>query len=78
MIFFACIACAAWWNGALGCLLALAVLSQFLFAWQDFSYDKRIPLGEDDRQTIYLVAINYGLDKDSIVLRKTASGYFAD
>jgi len=75
MIFLAFIVIVGWWKTSIGILLATGVLAQFVFAWRDFVLDRTVPLGEDDRQTIYLVATNYGLDEDSMNLKRTQAGY---
>jgi hypothetical protein len=76
MIFLAVVAAVAWWRTSIGVLFAAGVFAQFVFAWREFVVDRTVPLGEDDRQTMYLVATQYGLDEDSMDLTKTPAGYF--
>jgi hypothetical protein len=64
-----------WIYPRLGLLLIGGVLAQFLHAWHDFTVDRSIPLGEDDRQTIYLVTTHNGLPHELIQVRKTKRGY---
>ena len=61
---------------ALGVTVAALVLSRFIFVWQDFEFDQSIPLGEDDRQSLYRIAVldNYGLDKNTVVFTKLENG----
>jgi hypothetical protein len=77
-IFVGCVAVLCWWSSTfVTTLLVATITAGFCLAWGDFVLDRSIPLGHDDRQTIYLVFTNYGLQGDSIVFRKTEAGYFA-
>jgi hypothetical protein len=65
-----------WWiYPAPGLLLVGGVIAQFVNAWHDFTVDRRVPLGEDDRQSMYLVATQYGLPDKLMDIRKTEQGY---
>lgn len=74
-IFFAFIAILGWLNRPLGAFLAASILMCFVLGWRDFVLDRSIPLGDDDRQTFYLVFTNYGLGKETLNMQKTATGY---
>ncbi|KZT05054.1 uncharacterized protein LAESUDRAFT_750764 [Laetiporus sulphureus 93-53] len=54
VIFLAPVAVLMWWNLSIGALVAAAILAGFVYAWHDFHVDLSVPLGEDDRQSIYL------------------------
>jgi hypothetical protein len=76
-IFCGCIAALGWWNRPLGALLTAGVGAGFFFAWGTFVLDRSVPLGKDDRQTIYLVLTNYGLKgRDVAGFRKTDDGCY--
>src|ERR1700722_503817 len=77
VIFCGFVATVAWWNQLVGGFLLTGIMAAFLFAWGDFVLDRNIPLGQDDRQTIFLVVTNYGLPDDSLVFQHTADGYLA-
>jgi hypothetical protein len=46
-----------YWRLDLGFSVLAVVLCLFWRAWSDFELDKDVPLGEDDRQSIYLVSM---------------------
>jgi hypothetical protein len=49
------------WRLGLGLSALAVVLCLFWRAWSHFELDKDVPLGEDDRQTIYLVSMAHTL-----------------
>jgi len=75
-IFFASIAIIGYFQMAVGVTLAVLVLSRFIFVWQNFEFDQSIPLGEDDRQSLYRIAMleNYGLDRNTVICTKAENG----
>lgn len=74
-IFFGFLASIWWIYPILGWMLIGGVVAQTANAWQDFEVDRSIPLGEDDRQTIYLVGKQYGLPDELMGISKTNQGY---
>ena len=50
-----------WWRPDLGLSTLVVVLCLFRRAWSHFELDKDVPLGEDDRQTIYLISMELSL-----------------
>ena len=50
-----------WWRLDLGLPVLVVVLCLFWKAWSHFELDKDVPLGEDDRQTIYLISMMHTL-----------------
>jgi len=46
-----------WWKLDLGFSVLVIVLCLFWRAWSHFELDKDVPLGADNRQTIYLVCM---------------------
>jgi hypothetical protein len=66
-IFCAVMVSLLWWNIPLGCVLAAGVLALFVQAWRDFEVDENIPLGDDDRQTIYFLLMDRRLDEQTAI-----------
>jgi hypothetical protein len=60
-IFLGFLASVGWVFPTFGLLLFGGLAAQFLYAWQDFVADPNVPLGADDRQTMYIVATQFGL-----------------
>lgn len=73
MIFLACLAILTWYSLSLGVFVGAGVLAQFMHAWGDFRLDRSVMLGEDDRQSIYLVCVKGGLE-DGVVIEQTEEG----
>jgi hypothetical protein len=68
-----------WWiYPTLGWMLIGGVVAQMANAWHDFVVDRTVPLGEDDRQTMYLVATQYGIPDELMGIRKTDKGYLVE
>lgn len=65
-----------WWRLDLGFSVLAIVLCLFWRAWSDFELDKDVPLGADDRQTIYLVSIVHTLGDGHRF--RTSHGSFVD
>ncbi|GLB44362.1 hypothetical protein LshimejAT787_1602920 [Lyophyllum shimeji] len=60
-----------------GVLAIGGIAAQAIYAWQGFEVDRSVPLGEDDRQTLYLVWKRY-LFVDALKgLTSTDQGFFA-
>ncbi|PBK68227.1 hypothetical protein ARMSODRAFT_1085529 [Armillaria solidipes] len=75
MIFFAFIVCVGTQHLPLGVTLAALTVGQSIIAWHDFSYDSEIPVGDDDRQSLYLIAVTLGCSK-SFTITQSPRGYF--
>jgi hypothetical protein len=68
-----------WWiYPTLGWMLIGGVVAQTANAWHDFEVDRSVPLGEDDRQTMYLIATQYGIPDELMGIRKTDKGYLVE
>lgn len=65
-----------WWRLDIGFSILVIVLYLFWRAWSHFELDKDVPLGGDDRQTIYLVSMMHTLG-DGYRFR-TGDGSFVD
>ncbi|KAK0451181.1 uncharacterized protein EV420DRAFT_1561310 [Desarmillaria tabescens] len=75
MIFFAFIVCIGTQHLPLGVALAVLTVGQSIVAWHNFSFDSEIPVGDDDRQSLYLVAVTFGCSKP-FMITESAKGYF--
>lgn len=74
-IFLAFIVTIGWVSPTFGLLLVGGLVAQFVYVWQDFMADPSIPLGADDRQTMYIVATQFGLS-GSADFSKKEDNYF--
>ncbi|KAF7421242.1 hypothetical protein PC9H_011763 [Pleurotus ostreatus] len=54
--FFVFLGSVVWWNLPLGLLLFSGVTAQIIMTWSEFAVDPNVPLGEDDKQTLYILA----------------------
>ncbi|KAK0488392.1 hypothetical protein EDD18DRAFT_1466316 [Armillaria luteobubalina] len=61
MIFFAFIRCIGTEHLLLGITLGTLTIGQSIIAWHDFHYDSQIPVGDDDRQSLYLITVHPSL-----------------
>ncbi|KAK0200572.1 hypothetical protein DFS33DRAFT_168115 [Desarmillaria ectypa] len=75
MIFFAFIVCIGTQHLPLGVTLAALTVGQSIVAWHDFSFDSEIPVGDDDRQSLYLIAVTFGCSKP-FTMTQSPKGYF--
>ena len=60
-----------------GWVVVGAFISQVCWAWHDFLPDRTVPVGEDERQTIYLLAKHTWLDGSSVRMQKVNGNYYA-
>lgn len=69
MIFIAFTFAVGYCNTSFGATLGAFVLARFIYVWQDFKFDRSIPLGQDDRQSMYMVAMmeDYGIREDTVI-----------
>jgi hypothetical protein len=74
-IFLGFLACVMWLNPMVGWMLVGGVAAQGVNAWWDFKVDRNVRLGEDDRQTIYLVLWGYGCADEYLEIGKKGEGY---
>ena len=74
-IFLGFLASVWWIYPMVGWMFIGGVVAQTANAWQDFEVDRNVPLGEDDRQTMYLVATQYGMPDELMEIRKMEGGY---
>ncbi|KAG9310820.1 hypothetical protein JVU11DRAFT_8673 [Chiua virens] len=57
LIFLASLVALLWYDRIFGLSLTSIVVSRLVWVWHGFKVDRRIPLGEDDRQSLYLVVM---------------------
>ena len=67
VIFLAFLAACLWWNLRYGTWAIAAVLAGTAYAWHDFRVDLAIPLGEDERQSLYLALTKVYLQDDFVM-----------
>ncbi|TFY56621.1 hypothetical protein EVJ58_g7527 [Rhodofomes roseus] len=73
VIFLAVLAVGAWWNLRYGTWVVAAMLARCVYVWHDFHVDLTVPLGEDDRQSLYLALTKVYL-RDNFVMRVPTKG----
>ncbi|KAF4568519.1 hypothetical protein EYR40_010073 [Pleurotus pulmonarius] len=67
-----------WWSLPLGILLFSGVTAQIVMTWSEFVVDPNAPLGEDDKQTLYILAEKFVLGgKASMEVKCLGSKYYA-
>lgn len=76
VIFLGIVASIAWYNPARGITIFAMALVRCFCVWGNFEFDSSVPLGQDDRQSIYmgLVMKDRGLGKDTIVHSRSEDG----
>ena len=75
--FFTFLGVLTWMRPTAGFLCIGGLMAQFCWAWHTFLLDRNIPLGEDDRQTVYLLATSTWLKDTTIKIRKIGDSYYA-
>ena len=75
--FFTFLGVLTWMRPTAGFLCIGGLMAQFCWAWHTFLLDRNIPLGEDDRQTVYLLATSTWLKDTTINIRKIGDSYYA-
>ncbi|KAH7911472.1 hypothetical protein BJ138DRAFT_1150577 [Hygrophoropsis aurantiaca] len=73
VIFLAFAAVLIYYDKTVGVPLGGALVSRFVYVWNDFRIDRSIPLGEDNRQTLFLLATDRAFAGEEFVVRD-ASG----
>ncbi|KAF9474019.1 hypothetical protein BDN70DRAFT_345244 [Pholiota conissans] len=66
-----------WVAPTAGFLCIGGLMAQFCWTWHSFLVDYTIPLGEDDQQTVYLLATSTWLNDTTVDLRKVGHSYYA-
>ncbi|KAG5634380.1 hypothetical protein H0H81_002167 [Sphagnurus paluster] len=56
-------------------VLASGIVARMVYAWQGFQFDGNVLLGEDDRQSVYVVWKEYMFADALVSLKKTNTGY---
>lgn len=67
-----------WFVPAFGILVACAMGALSIGAWYDFRLDPSIPLGEDDRQSVYLSLTRFWMADEFLNLRRVKEGFVWD
>lgn len=66
-----------WLMPTVGLLCIGGLMAQFCWAWHTFLLDRNIPLGEDDRQTVYLLATSTWLKDTTVHIRKIGDSFYS-
>ncbi|KAG2139827.1 uncharacterized protein EDB93DRAFT_692227 [Suillus bovinus] len=69
MIFLALVVALIWYKAAVGVPVACGLVSRFLYVWTGFQVDSNIPLGWDDRQSLYLLATGTAFEKQTVLIK---------
>lgn len=71
LIFIAFVLAIGYCNKPFGIALGAFALARSLFVWQDFKFDRSIPLGQDDRQSLYMIAMmeDYGIQEGVVIIK---------
>lgn len=78
VIFFTFLGFLVWLNPTTGVLAGCSVGAFGLNAWYDFRLDPSIPLGEDDKQSVYLSITKFWLTDEFLNLRREGKGFLLD
>jgi len=78
VIFLTFLGFLGWLNPLTGVLTGCAVAALALNAWCDFRLDPKVPLGKDDRQSIYLSVTRFWLTDEFLNLRREDKGFVLD
>lgn len=69
MIFLALVVAFVWYEAAVGVPVACGLMSRFMYVWTGFQVDSNVPLGLDDRQSLYLLAKGIAFENQMILIK---------
>ncbi|KAG2078695.1 hypothetical protein BDR04DRAFT_329169 [Suillus decipiens] len=69
MIFLALVVALMWYKAALGVPVACGLVSRFMYVWTGFQVDSNVPLGWDDRQSLYLLAKGTAFENQTVLIK---------
>lgn len=69
MIFLALVVALMWYKAAVGIPVACGLMSRFMYVWTGFQVDSKVPLGLDDRQSLYLLAKGTAFENQTILIQ---------
>lgn len=69
MIFLALVVALMWYKAAVGIPVACGMMSRFMYVWTGFRVDSKVPLGLDDRQSLYLLAKGTAFENQTILIQ---------
>ncbi|KAJ3568049.1 hypothetical protein NP233_g5962 [Leucocoprinus birnbaumii] len=78
VIFITFIGFLAWLSPVIGVLAGCAVGALALNTWSGFRVDPNVPLGEDDKQSVYLSITKFWLADEFLNLRREDKGFLLD
>lgn len=76
-IFLGFLLASLWIFPTAGFLLLGGLLAQLCYTWHSFLVDYSIPLGDDDYQTVYLLAASTWLNGEPINIKELGGLYYA-
>lgn len=69
MIFLALVIALMWYKAGVGVPVACGLVSRFMYVWTGFQVDSNIPLGWDDRQSLYLLAKGTAFENRTVLIK---------
>ncbi|KAF5314845.1 hypothetical protein D9619_007268 [Psilocybe cf. subviscida] len=76
VIFVGALAMFTWIYPTAGFVVLGGLLAQFCMAWHTFLLDRNIPLGDDDQQSVFLLATTSWLNDTPTGIRKVGESYY--
>jgi hypothetical protein len=76
VIFLGVLAIFTWFHPNIGFVVLGGLLAQFCMAWHRFLPDPNTPLGDDDQQSVFLLATTSWLNDTPIGIRKIGEFYY--
>lgn len=67
-----------WLSPAFGFIVGCGMGAMVVNAWYDFRVDPGVPLGEDDRQSVYLGLTRFWMTDEFLNLRRVEGGFLLD
>lgn len=76
VIFLGIVAAISYCEPARGITFSALAMARFFYVWSSFKFDQSVPLGQDDRQSIYMALVmkDSGIGKDTLVLTRSENG----
>ncbi|KAG1750556.1 uncharacterized protein EDB91DRAFT_1344184 [Suillus paluster] len=69
MIFLALVVALVWYKAAVGVPVACGLMARFMYIWSGFHFDSKVPLGWDDRQSLYLLAKGMAFANNTVLIK---------
>ncbi|KAG1738030.1 hypothetical protein EDB19DRAFT_923557 [Suillus lakei] len=69
MIFFALVVALVWYKAAVFVPVACGLMSRFMYVWTGFQVDPKVPLGWDDRQSLFLLVKGTAFANQTVLIK---------